>query len=168
MPEWRGETPRPWKDSNFFLVLGLLSCGHMPAGDIFANEIERFFVGSDRRLDMDAGSGRRRSLAFSHERAVAADKRLVRITVRTRGVPASGRSVEKSGGNQRFRLATIRCRTAFLCRRAYRFANLASPNLSVCPGRQIEDQIVIFVSARRPFSGSALSVFPGGNMISRA
>jgi hypothetical protein len=131
-PKWRGR--RRTATSSSIGDYCPVAIRHTPATGHGTNEIERFFVGSDRRLGVDAGGRRKRSLAASHERPVAADKRLVRTAVRTRGVPASGGSVEESCGHQRFRLASIRCRTTLLCRRAYCFDNLASPILSVWSG----------------------------------
>jgi hypothetical protein len=121
----------------------------MPAAGHGTNETERFFTGLDRRLGVDAGSDRKRSLALSHKRAMAADKRLVRPTVRTRRVPTSGGSVEESREHRCFRLASIRGRTAFLCRRAYRVDNLASPILASGEAHTT-GQILIFASRDYP------------------
>jgi hypothetical protein len=61
-----------------------------------------------------------------HQRTVAADKWLVCIVFRPCSVPSTAMVVEKMGGNQRFRLASIRRRTAFLRRRSCCFDGVAS------------------------------------------
>lgn len=53
------------------------------------NEISRCLVGLDRGLGVGRHRGRGRSLAFVHERAVAADQWMVCSALRPSGLPAS-------------------------------------------------------------------------------
>jgi hypothetical protein len=92
----------------------------------YINEIKRSATGPDCGLGVDIPCRPGWSLASDHAWAVATDKRLVRVAFRSRSVSACGLVVEEMRGNQRFRLASICCRTAFLRRRSFCANHMAS------------------------------------------